>query len=474
MSTIRYKKRCKKWYAYELTQYWDKELKKPRQRTKYLGVSSESGGTYSKPGKRTPSVAAHEKAILDFGDTYIINEIGKNIGLNSLVKDSFGDLDSIMALVCFQITEGSAMYNCDNWLDGNIAKKLFPEAKISSQDTSSLIKTLGRQDLQIKFFKNYVAKFFSNRNGVLIDSTALPSAINSSINAFGYSGGVIEENVTCLMLVDKKSKLPIYFRAVAGDIADVSSLKTTVAEIKKLGLKADSAILDAGYCSKENLQFMCQEEINFITRLPKSHKVFNELVKEAGLIEESKNAIQYGERFVFIKSKKTKLYGHEVYTHVILDPSKKSKDTNLILKNRLDDKLTEANKKELDERIKNAGFFILLSRENIEEKEILPSYYERQVIEQIFGFAKHNNNLLPLRVHSEQSIKGCLMLVFLSIIIFVTMRQRVKMPMDKALLILRNLKAKVFDNEVIIQEANKKTKEILEMLKIIMPTSLGI
>ena len=42
MATIRYKKRGNKWYVYELNQYWDKELKKPRQRTKYLGVAEEN------------------------------------------------------------------------------------------------------------------------------------------------------------------------------------------------------------------------------------------------------------------------------------------------------------------------------------------------------------------------------------------------------------------------------------------------
>lgn len=470
MSTIRYQKRYNKWYVYEVVQYWDKKLKKPRQRTKYLGVSSKNGGDYSKPGKMLSTATITEKAILDYGDSYAINEISKNAGLSHIIEDCFGNLDSIMALVCFQITEGSAMYNCDNWLEGNIAKKLFPRARVSSQNISSLIQTLGKQDLQINFFKSYIAKFFSNEQSVLIDSTALSSAINSSINSFGYAGGTIEENVTCLMLVDKKSKLPIYFRAVGGDIADISSLKTTIAEIKRLGLKTESAILDAGFCSKENLQFMCQEKINFITRLPKSHKVFSNLVKEAGVMEEGENAIEYGERFVFIKSKKINLYGNEVYAHVILDPGKKSQDTKFILKNRLNSKLTDDDKKEIDEKIKNAGFFILLSRENIEEKEILSSYYERQSIEQVFGFAKHNNSMLPLRVHSEQSIRGYLMLVFFALILFITMRQKLKIPMDKALLTLRNLKAKIFDDEVIVQEMNKKTKIIMDSLNIIMPT----
>jgi transposase len=472
MATLRYKQRGSRWYVYEVHQYWDKELKKPRQRSKYLGVAEEDGGPYSKPGKKTAT--AIEKEILDCGDSYAINEVSKSIDLNNVIAESFDNLDSIMALACFQINEGSALYNCEDWLEGNIAKKLFPKAKIKSQDISRLIKELGRQDLQTKFFKNYIAKFFPDRRGILIDSTALPSAINNSINAFGYANGGIEQNVTCLMLVDQKTKLPIYFRAIGGDIADVSTVKTTVAEIKKLGLEAGSAVLDAGFCSKENLQFMCEEGINFITRLPKSHKVFSEFVQEAAGIETAANAVKYGDRVVFIKSKRATLYDHEIYVHVILDPSKKGKDTNMILKDRLDDEMQGDDLKELDRKMKNAGFFILLSRHELGRSDILPSYYTRQAIEQVFGFAKANNNLLPLRVHNEQSIKGYLMLAFIALIIFLTMRQRIKLPMDKALLNLRSLKAKVFDNEVILQEPNKKNKDIFKNLEIIMPTTLGI
>ncbi|MDX1917058.1 MAG: transposase [Rickettsiaceae bacterium] len=472
MTTIRYKQRGNRWYVYELNQYWDKELKKPRQSTKYLGVADSKGGEYSKPGLRPASPIENE--ILDLGDSYAIEKITKSIGLTEVIKDSFSNLDSIMTLACFQITEGSAMYNCKNWREGNIAKKLFPNAKVSSQDISRLIKLLGQQNLQTKFFRNYIAKFFPNKRGILIDSTALPSSINSSINAFGYASGNIEENVSCLMLVDKESSLPIYFRAIGGDIADISTVKTTVAEIKKLGLDTESVILDAGFCSKENLQFMCASQINFITRLPKSHKIFGEYIRATCDMENRSNAVQYGERIVFIKSYKTKVYGYDMYVHVILDPSKKSKDIKCILKDKLEENLSSKEELYLDAQMQEAGYFILLSKNEIESKQILPSYYARQAIEQVFGFAKSSNNILPLRVHDEQSIKGYLMLIFLALVIFIIMRQRVKIPMDKALITLRGLKAKIFDHEVLVQEPNKKIKDLFKDLNIIMPTKLGI
>ena len=66
------------------------------------------------------------------------------------------------------------------------------------------------------------------------------------------------------------------------------------------------------------------------------------------------------------------------------------------------------------------------------------------------------------------------MMAFLVLIIFINMRQKIKSPMDKTLLTLRSLNAKIYDDTIIIQEPNKKTQDILKTLNIIMPTSWGI
>jgi transposase len=475
LGSIRYKKRGQKFYVYELDYYWDKELKRSRQTAKYLGTATEKGGEYKKIGMTKNIIS--EKAILDFGDSFTLKEIIKNTGLEKIICDSFADLsDSIMNLVCYQITEGAAMYDCADWNEGNIASKLFPSAKIKSQDISRLFNILGKQEIQQTFFKNYVSKFFPDKVGILFDSTALPSTINNSINAFGYTSNGIKEHITCLMLVDKKSKLPIYFRALGGDLNDNTTLQTTIKEIKNLGLNTESAILDAGYCSKENLIYMCKENIEFITRLPKSHKIFFELIDEANLTESSSNAIKYGERMIFIKSLEKEVYGKKIFVHIILDSYKKAKDMNIILKNNLNNISSNEEFENIDKKLKYTGFFILLSKSKIEREEILPAYYTRQTIEQIFGFAKFNNNLLPLRVHTEQSVNGYLLLAFISLILFIFLRKLLQpdITVNKALIRLRGLKAKIYDKEIVIQEPNKKIKDIVKLLDILLPTSMGI
>jgi hypothetical protein len=90
---------------------------------------------------------------------------------------------------------------------------------------------------------------------------------------------------------------------------------------------------DRGFCSKESLQFLCGEQVDFVIRLPKSHKIFHTFVAQAKNIENVKNAVQCGERAVFIKSYKSLIYGHSMYVNVVFDASKRGKDTPCILRN---------------------------------------------------------------------------------------------------------------------------------------------
>ena len=471
MAFIRYKQRGQKWYAYEVSNVWNKEHKKYKQHIVYLGVAEESGGPYKKAAEPTP---LKEKAILDYGDSYALNKVLESSGLKQLLKDCFVDHDQIMALVLYQLAQGGAMSHYQNWAEGNIVQQIFPTPNLTSQRISDLLKIMGKAEVQRKFFKAYIAAFFKDKHGVLIDSTALPSNINSSLNSWGYGAGGVDKKVGCLMLVDKASKLPIFFRSIPGEIADVSTLEATFKEIKLLGLKAEHAIFDAGYFSETNITYLCRMKINFISRMPKSRKVFVELVaKHKRNLEEMSNATQYGDRVVFMKSVKIKLYGYKMFAHIILDPDKKAKDMKYLM---LDALSNPTEKSDTQEKIAQAGMLILISSDALDRAEVLPSYYARQSIEQIFGFAKSSNDLLPLRVHSEMAINGYLLLSFIALILFILVRQKLseKFTVNQAILILRNLKAKIFDSSTIVAEASKKQKIILELLDYTVPILPGI
>ena len=83
MSFIRYKKFGNIEYAYEITAYWDSEKKKSRQHSKYLGIVVDKE---AKIFKKKEKKQLEEKLILDFGDTFILNEFMKKTNMRLFLQ----------------------------------------------------------------------------------------------------------------------------------------------------------------------------------------------------------------------------------------------------------------------------------------------------------------------------------------------------------------------------------------------------
>jgi transposase len=123
-----------------------------------------------------------------------------------------------------------------------------------------------------------------------------------------------------------------------------------------------------------------------------------------------------------------------------------------------------------------SGAMILVPSFEIDKKEVVPLYYMRQMVEKLFGFSKDDLDLIPLRVHREETLRGYLLLIFITLTVFALMKKEIgnDYTVEEALLIMRNLKCKVYDNELIVQELAKQQKEVVEKLNIIVPKKMGI
>ena len=101
---------------------------------------------------------------------------------------------------------------------------------------------------------------------------------------------------------------------------------------------------------------------------------------------------------------------------------------------------------------------VLLSSERLKTTDVVPLYYTRQIAERMFGIAKDDLDLLPLRTHSEPNFKGFMLLVFISLIIACELKSRLgkDISIEKAVTILKSLKCKIFDDSIIPNEINKK------------------
>lgn len=147
MAFIRYKQRGQKWYAYEISNIWNKESKKYKQHSVYLGVAQEKGGAYSKVESKK-FLIKKEIAIVDYGDSYALHTLLEESGLKQLLKDCFSDHEHIIALLLYQLICGNAMSHYQNWAEGNIIQYLLPSINLNSQRISELLKMLGKQEVQ--------------------------------------------------------------------------------------------------------------------------------------------------------------------------------------------------------------------------------------------------------------------------------------------------------------------------------------
>lgn len=473
MTFIRYKKFGKQEYAYEVQAKWDSKSKKPIQKTRYLGVVKDKD---KKIFEKRLSIK-QEKYILDFGDSFAVNSCLEETGFISFIKEIFKEKsESLLALLAYKLCHGSAMAYANKWLDGNYAKILYKNANISSQRISDLFKDFGDEDLQRRFFKEYISNYAPSKSGIIIDVTSLPNQVHIPLSAWGLHGEEIDKQIRFLLVVDKDSHLPLFFRILPGNIVDVSALQNTLEELKKYDVKENFVCLDAGFFSEDNILDFYDKHINFLIRLPSSRIIYKQLIEEeVPRLETIKNIVRYGKRGLFIKQKEIELFGKKAYVHIVLDPQRKGRETSKLILETIDEKSLH-DEDELDYSLMKRGVMILVSSSEISKEEVVKIYYLRQTAENLFGFSKDDLGLLPLRVHSEEALRGFLFIQFLTLIAFIQLRNKLEneFTVEEALLILRNLKCKIYDNEGFVSELTRPQKDISEKFNVLMPKRVGI
>ncbi len=473
MSFIRYQKYGDQEYAYEITAYWDPKKRTSRQKTKYLGVVIDKE---KKLFEKRAIKKYSEKLILDFGDSYCIDQFLQRSGYHGLIKEVFGDYgEDILALLLYRLCYSGAMMYAKNWFNGNYARLLYKNVDLSSQRISESLRYLGSETLQRSFFDKYFKTFVKTDKSIIIDATSLPNQIHIPMTEWGRSGEEIDKQIRFLLVVDKDTEYPLYFRTLPGNIVDVSAFKNTIIELKQYGVKNSFVFVDAGFFSEDNINELYAQNINFLTRLPSGRTLYKELIaNEAKDLESPHNIVRYGKkRGLFIKQVTVNLFGKKGFAYLVLDPQRKGRELNRLMLESDDDILYND---QFGYEFATRGIMILVSSFELSKDDVVPAYYVRQTAEMLFGFSKDDINILPLRVHSEEAVRGFLFIQFMALIAFIQLKKKLgkEYTVEEVLVSLRNLKCKVYEKEVLVSELTKEQREISEQLGILVSKTLGI
>ena len=272
-----------------------------------------------------------------------------------------------------------------------------------------------------------------------------------------------------------------------------STLTRTMKELKAYSIDTKFAILDAGYLTVENTKELYDSNVSFISRMPDKFSLYSLLVdNHLNELEEESNMLKYNGRYIYIIRKRVLLTTDHKDRILADDEKVSSEDGNVAYAYLCRDinmqylesskAFDNADKKnlslvELHNIRKRQGLFVLYSSRPIKKDDVLPIYYTRQQIEQVFDVCKNNTKMLPIRTQTEETFRGHLVLAFIASVIVKMLQEKVKdtsFNPESMLLALRNQKCKVFDDRVITCEFVRKANQIAKQFNIKPPVEIPL
>ena len=455
-------------YAYDSISRWDKEKKQSRSTRTLIGrVDAETGSIVPTDGRmkgekvpKTPAkVPKPPKYIrLFYGATYLFDKIGEKLGLTEDLKQCYPDMyREILSLAYYLILEDkNPLYRFEKW--GQTHKHPCGE-DIPSQRSSEIFSSIS-EDSMHQFFRLQGRRRAENEYWAY-DITTI-SSYSECLRQVQYGHDKDGDGLPQLKLAlvfGERSRLPFYYRKLAGNILDLATLGTLLSELDIFGFKKVKLVMDRGFYKEENINGLLKDHLKFLVAVKISlvyvrtelEKVYDEFMTFESFDEDYElysttvtYEWPYSQERPYkgdILKDKRRVYIHYYYNIDRAAEDQKDFDRRLMaLKNEIisnkrvpeheklykkyfDIKSTpvRGNRATVKEgAVKEAkryfGFFALMSNEKMDSISALTLYRNKDVVEKAFGNLKERLNFRRTLVSSEQSLNGKLFVEFVALI----------------------------------------------------------
>ena len=457
-------------YVYESDNYWDREKKQSRSRRVCVGKLDDAGNfvpsaRFSKPvpesiaiaPKRGPVPAVHTRRLF-YGATYLLDQIGLKLGIIADLKECFpGSYRQMLSIVYYLILEDNAsMMRFEKW--GETHRHPFGE-NIPSQRSSELFQSI-TDETRHHFFV-LQGKRRLDKEYLAYDISTI-SSYSQCLKQVVYGKNKEHDKLPQLNLAlvfGQESNLPFYYRKLSGNIPDVVTLKTLLADLAVLGFNKLSLVLDRGFYSEPNINALFRDHMKFILAASTSLKLIRrELDKVKDELDSYAN---YNENHHIYAMTVTSEWDYtqerpykgdvleekrRIYIHLYFNAEKAAADRTI-----LEDKITALRHELLDgKRVPEHeaqykkyfieketpirgrsvtvnddvvwkartyyGYFALVSNAKMDAITALETYRNRDLVEKAFGNLKERLNLRRTLVSSETSLSGKLFVEFVALI----------------------------------------------------------
>ncbi len=447
-------------YAYEVAAVWDKKKKMSVQKVlRYLGPVGEDGKIREKT--RKPSM------VLDCGDVMVAKSIFDGTQLPAIIERlpfEDGEKRLIELMVLNKVVMPQPDYLLRDWTEGNYLNKVYGDVRLDSREISRMLSKIGRKDIHEIYF-DAVRETVKIKDVMAYDLTSLPTSVDLILSEWGRCGNGKSKIVKLAVFFDVKSKTPLYFRLITGNVQDVSTLSNMLEHVRNMAKNATFCmVMDRGFYSSQNIEALKAMKVDFMMPVPRSTSLFYDMIGKNKDIVRMKNQFLLNGKYCYgTKSKNDDDDG--LFVYVFYSPQKFSHDVEATNRKAVFGKCND-DEEFLDKKLGAAGYAVIVSTLDLGPEEIMRRYYQRYYLEKSHSYLKSKIRMLPLRHHSEETALAHVFISTLSLSLYWTLQEKLegKYSLPHALLLLRRIKANVYDNgRVFLTEIGKKEREILKL-----------
>jgi transposase len=499
-------------YFYEVTSVWNSEKKQPRQKRKYLGRKDPDTGCLIPANK-----SARSKCCLDFGASYLLNYLARDIGLVEVMDHVFGDESKdLLNLAMFQICEKSPLYLFKEWAQSAF---LHPGSVLSSQDISRWLQDLGERDLDRAKFVDLWIHTRAPKDSVVFDITSLSSYGRLiEILEWGYNRDKERlPQINVGLVMSEPQGIPLTYQIYPGSIHDVSALSRIIADMKSRSVGVNRFILDRGFYSRNNIRKMSESGMSFIMPMPYTTKLASQVLKDSSRIASAMAGFVFENKPYCYDLQEICVEGVACKAHTYMDHQKRADEIEQFIrslsaieasfleggypaKQSLLDAMKERtpgmnkyyeieneggifklirNEKAIIEALDKMGKIILITTDkNLNRDDVLMNYKRRDKVEKLFDLVKNELDSNRIRVHSKEALYGRLFLIFVALILQSEVARRAKesklikeYSISEMMLMLKNIRSvEMINGRKYLTEISKRQKEIFQALQIPIPT----
>lgn len=459
-------------YVYESVSYWDREKKQPRSKRTLIGRLDPATGEIvptdgrgkrraqkeADPVVRKGPVPVDRTDRLFFGATYLLDQIGEVTGLTADLKTCFPNTyKQIQSIAYYLVLEDqNPLFRFKKWA----VIHRHPYGKdIPSQRSTEIFQAV-TEEAKMHFFR-LQGKRRAEKEYWAYDSTSISSR-SETLRQVKYGKNKDDEHlpqINLALVFGEESRLPFYYRKLAGNVPDVKTIQELLRELDVLGYEKIKLVMDRGYYSAENINALFKKHLKFLCGTSSTLSFAKEFIREIG---RKKDHYEYYnsslELYVFSKTiawdyEQERPYKGDVvkeerrmYLHLYFNPDKFSDDGKAFnrkldtLKNELMSghrvpehekdyrkyfEIKETPKRGISLTVKQDavdaaheryGFFVLISNEVKDPVTALSLYRMRDVVEKAFWNVKERLNLRRTMTSSESSLEGKLFVEFVALI----------------------------------------------------------